>query len=71
MALILHLSLYPCHLPCNFAMGSWEEDEREPCGAELPQSKPDLTPRHMSVSSQNRQLAKISHLTDSQLNTSV
>lgn len=71
MALILHLSLYPCHLPCYFAMGSWEEDEREPCGAELPQSKPDLTPRHMSVSSQNRQLAKISHLTDSQLNPSV
>lgn len=52
---------------CNGLLGGgWE-----PCGAELPQSNPDLTSKHMSVSSQNRQLAKISHLTDSQLNPSV
>lgn len=52
---------------CNGLLeGGWE-----PRGAELPQSNPDLTPRRMNVSSQNRQLVKISHLTDSQLNPSV
>lgn len=52
---------------CNGLLGGgWE-----PCGAELPQSNPDLTPRRMNVSSPNQQLVKISHLTDSQLNPSV